>query len=106
MEIDYCYSIQVHVLTREMICVGMHLLKYFGLSLVDTLITLAGKFKYGDLSKYGIHRPNKGPFLLKATTGRSSVIDVGTVAKIQSGEIKVSFLSFNVHNIYPKKKTS
>ncbi|KMT18218.1 hypothetical protein BVRB_2g023880 [Beta vulgaris subsp. vulgaris] len=79
----------VHVLTREMICVGMHLLKYFGLSLVDTLITLAGKFKYGDLSKYGIHRPNKGPFLLKATTGRSSVIDVGTVAKIQSGEIKV-----------------
>ncbi|KAK1300176.1 putative indole-3-pyruvate monooxygenase YUCCA10 [Acorus calamus] len=42
-----------------------------------------------DLSKYGIHRPKEGPFFLKVTTGRSPVIDVGTVSKIKSGEIQV-----------------
>uniref|UniRef100_A0A803L7E0 Flavin-containing monooxygenase n=1 Tax=Chenopodium quinoa TaxID=63459 RepID=A0A803L7E0_CHEQI len=79
----------VHVVAREMIFVGMHLLKYFSLSTVDALVTLASNLKYGDLSKYGIYRPNEGPMLLKATKGRIPVIDVGTIAKIQSGEIKV-----------------
>uniref|UniRef100_A0A803KVB6 Flavin-containing monooxygenase n=1 Tax=Chenopodium quinoa TaxID=63459 RepID=A0A803KVB6_CHEQI len=79
----------VHVVAREMIFVGMHLLKYFSLSTVDALVTLASYLKYGNLSNYGIYRPNEGPFLLKATKGRSPVIDVGTIAKIQSGEIKV-----------------
>lgn len=46
-------------------------------------------FIYGDLSKFGIHRPKIGPFTQKAITGRSPVIDVGTVKKIQGGEIRV-----------------
>uniref|UniRef100_A0A803M3S3 Flavin-containing monooxygenase n=1 Tax=Chenopodium quinoa TaxID=63459 RepID=A0A803M3S3_CHEQI len=79
----------VHVVTREIVFVGMHLLKYFSFSIVDPLITFASKLMYGNLSKYGIHRPNEGPFFLKATKGRSPIIDVGTIDKIQSGEIKV-----------------
>ncbi|XP_074289547.1 putative indole-3-pyruvate monooxygenase YUCCA10 [Silene latifolia] len=78
-----------HVVSKEMIWMGMHLLKYFSIALVDILILIACKLKFGNLSKYGIHRPNKGPFFLKATMGRSPVIDVGTVAKIKAGEIKV-----------------
>ena len=80
------------MVAREMIFVGMNLLKYFSLSTVDALVTLASNLKYGNLSKYGIYRPNEGPFLLKATKGRSPVIDVGTIAKIQSGYITVNFL--------------
>ncbi|KAK9742357.1 hypothetical protein RND81_03G166600 [Saponaria officinalis] len=78
-----------HVVSKEMIWVGMHLLKYLSIWVVDILVLMAVKIKYGDLSKYGIHRPEEGPFFIKATKGRSPVIDVGTVAKIRSGKIKV-----------------
>ncbi|KAL9230193.1 hypothetical protein vseg_005578 [Gypsophila vaccaria] len=78
-----------HVVGKEMVWAGMHLLNYVSITVVDILVSMAAKIKYGDLSKYGIRRPKAGPFFLKATKGRSPVIDVGTVAKIQSGEIKV-----------------
>jgi indole-3-pyruvate monooxygenase len=48
------------------------------------------KLKYGDLSKYGIYRPKEGPLHLKNITGKSPVIDVGTVEKIKEGGIKVN----------------
>jgi indole-3-pyruvate monooxygenase len=35
-----------------------------------------------------------GPFLLKAKTGRSAVIDVGTIELIKKGFIKVSAFSW------------
>ncbi|XP_058100002.1 probable indole-3-pyruvate monooxygenase YUCCA10 [Magnolia sinica] len=79
----------VHVLTRDMVHLGMVLLKYLPCSLVDTLTLLLSKLKFGDLSQYGISRPAKGPFFLKAIAGRSPVIDVGTIGKIMSGEIQV-----------------
>ncbi|XP_058099705.1 probable indole-3-pyruvate monooxygenase YUCCA10 [Magnolia sinica] len=79
----------VHVLTRDMVHLGMVLLKYLPCSLVDTITLLLSKLKFGDLSKYGIRRPAKGPFHLKAIAGRSPVIDVGTIGKIMSREIEV-----------------
>lgn len=84
---------KVHVVGREMVFVGMHLIKYFSLSTVDALVSLASKLMYGDLSKYGIIRPKEGPFSLKVNKGRSPVLDVGTIAKIQSGDIKVKKVS-------------
>ncbi|KAK9293311.1 hypothetical protein L1049_021303 [Liquidambar formosana] len=77
-----------HVLTKEMVHLGMVLLKYLPVFLVDTFITILSKFKYDDLSKYGIYRPKKGPFYVKEIMGRSPVLDVGTVKKIQN---KVQF---------------
>jgi indole-3-pyruvate monooxygenase len=82
------------VLTKESVARGMYLLKYLPVHLVDALVLMHAKFIYGDLSKYGIHRPKIGPFTQKALTGRSPVIDVGTVKKIQEGEIKVDLYSF------------
>ncbi|WOL12093.1 putative indole-3-pyruvate monooxygenase YUCCA10 [Canna indica] len=79
----------LHVMNKELIYVGMVLLKYLPITLVDKFILLLAKFKYGNLSKYGIVRPRMGPFKNKVTTGRSAVIDVGTVGKIRTGEIKV-----------------
>ncbi|KAK9162618.1 hypothetical protein Syun_003520 [Stephania yunnanensis] len=99
MEIAYdlaeskaCMSIvirsSVHILTKEMVHLGMVLLKYLPLSFVDSFITLISRFWYVNLAKYGIERPANGPFYIKATQGRSTVIDVGTVKKIKEEEIK------------------
>lgn len=84
---------QFHVLTKEMIRLGMTLVPYLPLKLVDGILTTLGWFYYGDLSKYGIVRPALGPLARKEATGRSAVIDVGTIQKIKSGEIQVEFFS-------------
>lgn len=69
--------------------VGMHLLKYIGVEMVDKLMIALSRLRYGDISKYGFGRPNEGPFFLKAKTGRSPTIDVGCMDKIQQGKVKV-----------------
>ncbi|XP_057489932.1 probable indole-3-pyruvate monooxygenase YUCCA11 [Actinidia eriantha] len=79
----------VHVLTKEMVQRGMYLLKWLPCSVVDWMVQSLGKLKYGDISQYGIQTPTKGPFYLKRTAGRSPVIDVGTIDKIKTGEIRV-----------------
>ena len=80
------------MLTKESVALGMSLLKYLPVYVVDALVLVHANFIYGDLSKYGIQRPKIGPFTQKAITGRSPVIDVGTIKKIQGGEIRVGRL--------------
>ncbi|CAA3018130.1 probable indole-3-pyruvate monooxygenase YUCCA11 [Olea europaea subsp. europaea] len=87
----------VHVLTKRIVQLGMVLLKIVPCYLVDNIILSLSKFKYGNLSDYGLQKPSKGPFYLKRVTGRSPVIDVGTVDKIKAQEIKV-FPSINKIN--------
>ncbi|RCV35932.1 hypothetical protein SEVIR_7G290100v4 [Setaria viridis] len=80
----------VHVMTKGLINLGMKLVNWrLPVKFVDFIIVTLANIRYGDLSKYGIIRPNMGPFLLKAKTGRSAVIDVGTVDLIKKGVIKV-----------------
>ncbi|KAL8481878.1 hypothetical protein ACS0TY_028141 [Phlomoides rotata] len=79
----------VHVLDERLVRLGMVLLKYLPVNLVDNVVMMLSKWKYGKLSNYGIERPEKGPFYLKKAFGRSPVIDVGTVAKIRENKIQV-----------------
>ncbi|XP_076943963.1 putative indole-3-pyruvate monooxygenase YUCCA10 [Bidens hawaiensis] len=79
----------VHVLTKELVQLGMYLLKYIPCAFVDKMVLMFSKLLYGDLGGYGIQRPLNGPFWLKQKTGRSPVIDVGTISKIKTGDIKV-----------------
>ncbi|KAL5075238.1 hypothetical protein RYX36_014222 [Vicia faba] len=79
----------LHVFTRDMIRTGMRLVQYFSVYIADTIITLLAKLKYGDLSKYRIYCLKDGPLYLKNITGKSAVIDVGTIKKIKEGTIKV-----------------
>ncbi|XP_016504886.1 putative indole-3-pyruvate monooxygenase YUCCA11 [Nicotiana tabacum] len=79
----------VHILTKEIVQMGMSLLKYIPCNIVDKTVMILSRLIYGDLSVFGLHRPNKGPFYLKKATGRSPVIDVGTVDQIKTGKIKV-----------------
>jgi len=80
---------QFHVMTKGLVRLGMSLARYLPLKMVDSLVLTLCWFTYGDLSKYGIVQPSTGPLALKAATGKSAVIDVGTVGKIKTGEIQV-----------------
>ncbi|XP_037424854.1 probable indole-3-pyruvate monooxygenase YUCCA10 [Triticum dicoccoides] len=79
----------IHVMTKELIRFGMTLAHRLPLNLVDNLIVMAANLIFGDLSRHGIRRPKMGPMILKSKTGRSAVIDVGTVGLIKKGIIKV-----------------
>ncbi|KAK2975917.1 hypothetical protein RJ640_007395, partial [Escallonia rubra] len=79
----------VHVLTKEMVQLGMTLLKYIPVDFVDHIVLMLSKWNHGGLCEYGLRRPTKGPFYLKKETGRSPTIDVGTMDKIKAGQIQV-----------------
>ncbi|CAL4986322.1 unnamed protein product [Urochloa decumbens] len=79
----------VHVVTKEIIRLGMTLAQHKPLDVVDDLLVTLSNFLFGDLSRHGIVRPKVGPLLLKDKTGQSPVIDVGTITLIKNGTIKV-----------------
>ncbi|KAG8636283.1 hypothetical protein MANES_16G116100v8 [Manihot esculenta] len=84
----------VHVLPQEMLGrstfgLSMWLLKWFPMRLVDQILLLVSRFTLGDTSQFGLNRPKLGPIQLKNVTGKTPVLDVGTLAKIRSGDIKV-----------------
>ncbi len=55
----------------------------------DALGKLTARLTVGDLSAYGIETPNMAPAAQLRITGKTPVIDVGTVDLIKSGKIKV-----------------
>ncbi|GMY36019.1 Indole-3-pyruvate monooxygenase YUCCA2 [Fagus crenata] len=84
----------VHVLPQEMLGrstfgLSMWLLKWFPMRLVDQFLLLMSRLMLGDTSQFGLHRPELGPLELKNKSGKTPVLDVGTLAKIKSGNIKV-----------------
>ncbi|XP_071742315.1 indole-3-pyruvate monooxygenase YUCCA2-like [Rutidosis leptorrhynchoides] len=93
-----CPSIVVrdslHVLPQEMLGrstfgISMCLLKWFPIKVVDQLLLMASHFMIGDTERLGLSRPKLGPLELKNISGKTPVLDVGTLAKIRSGDIKV-----------------
>ena len=89
-------------MTKEIIRLGMTLVQHTPVNVVDDLLVRLSKFVFGDLSRHGIVRPKIGPLQLKAETGRSAVIDVGTVGLIKKGIIKVSIFSHVTNFFYNK----
>ncbi|KAL2318116.1 hypothetical protein Fmac_031992 [Flemingia macrophylla] len=84
----------VHVLPREMFGfstfgIAMTLHKWLPLKLVDKILLLATNFILGNTNHYGIKRPKTGPIELKLVTGKTPVLDVGQLAQIKCGNIKV-----------------
>ncbi|KAM7495921.1 hypothetical protein LguiA_020335 [Lonicera macranthoides] len=79
----------IHILSRGMVYMGLILLKYIPYYVVESLMVILSKIRYGDLTKYGIERPQEGPFSLKVKYGKYPVIDMGTCKKIKTGEIQV-----------------
>ncbi|KAF9615431.1 hypothetical protein IFM89_023323, partial [Coptis chinensis] len=84
----------VHVLPREMLGrstfgLSMLLLKWLPIRLVDQFLLLISRVLLGDTTYLGLTRPSVGPLELKNISGKTPVLDVGTLAKIRSGDIKV-----------------
>lgn len=69
--------------------VSQLLLKVFPIWFVDMILVLLSWLTLGSTAKYNLIRPEEGPLSLKARTGRTPVLDVGTFGKIKSGQIKV-----------------
>lgn len=55
----------------------------------DALGQLTSRMAFGDLSRYGLPSPSYGPAMQVLKYGRTPVLDIGTVARIKSGEIEV-----------------
>ncbi|KAL6221148.1 hypothetical protein ACLB2K_008900 [Fragaria x ananassa] len=84
----------VHILPQEILGIStfglsMWLLKWLPMRLADRFLLLVSRFLLGDTARFGIHRPRRGPLELKSVTGKTPVLDIGTLAKIRSGHIKV-----------------
>lgn len=68
---------------------SMWLLMCLSVQTVDQILLLLTQIVLGDTACLGIPRPSIGPMELKKVSGKTPVLDVGTVAKIKSGDIKV-----------------
>ncbi|KAJ7972560.1 Flavin-containing monooxygenase [Quillaja saponaria] len=84
----------VHVLPREIFWrstfeLATLMLQWLPLWLVDKILLILAWFLLGNTAKYGLKRPTTGPLELKNTTGKTPVLDVGTLEKIRSGGIQV-----------------
>ncbi|WOK95456.1 putative indole-3-pyruvate monooxygenase YUCCA9 [Canna indica] len=85
---------KLHILPREILGIStfgisMWLLKWFPIKMVDGFLLFCTRAMLGDTAKYGLKRPKLGPLELKMTSGKTPVLDVGTLNKIKRGKIKV-----------------
>ncbi|XP_073020302.1 indole-3-pyruvate monooxygenase YUCCA6-like isoform X1 [Primulina eburnea] len=85
---------KVHIIPREMLGrstfgLSMCLLKWFPIRLVDRFLLAMSWLMLGDTARFGLDRPRLGPLELKNSSGKTPVLDVGTLDKIKSGDIKV-----------------
>ncbi|KAL1350129.1 probable indole-3-pyruvate monooxygenase YUCCA5 [Arachis hypogaea] len=84
----------VHVLPRQVLGkstfeLAVMMLKWLPLWLVDKIMLLLAWLVLGNVEKYGLKRPSMGPLEMKNTKGKTPVLDIGTLDKIRSGDIKV-----------------
>ncbi|KAA8521782.1 hypothetical protein F0562_012455 [Nyssa sinensis] len=84
----------VHVLPQQMLGrstfgLSMWLLKWLPMRLVDRFLLIVSWLMLGDTARFGLDRPRLGPLELKNLSGKTPVLDVGTLAKIKSGDIKI-----------------
>lgn len=83
-----------HILPREILgkstfLVAMLLMKSLPLWLTDKLLVSYTYLTLGDTARVGFPRPKEGPMLLKEKNGKTPILDVGTLAVIKSGQVKV-----------------
>lgn len=84
----------MHILPQEILGIStfglsIWLLKWFPMRLVDHFLLLVSRLMFGDTAQFGINRPERGPLELKSMTGKTPVLDIGTLAKIKTGHIRV-----------------
>lgn len=102
MKVLFCVRVlKVHILPREMLGkstfgLSMWLLKWLPIRFVDWFLLIVSWLMLGDTARFGLDRPKLGPLQLKNLSGKTPVLDVGTLAKIKSGHIKVLPLLYQI----------
>jgi indole-3-pyruvate monooxygenase len=83
----------VHVVPRDMLGRPIQhtnvLLSHLPLGLRDAIAMATMNVVVGDLSRWGIMRPAKGPNRMIEESGRIPILDIGTIAMIKRGKIRV-----------------
>jgi hypothetical protein len=83
----------VHVVPRDMFGRPIQhtniLLSYLPLGLRDAIAMATIGWVVGDLSRWGIVRPVMGPNRMIEEFGRIPILDIGTIAMIKRGKIRV-----------------
>ncbi|XP_047951892.1 probable indole-3-pyruvate monooxygenase YUCCA5 [Salvia hispanica] len=84
----------IHVLPKDVFGVSTFELaglmtKWLPLWVADKILVAAARLILGDTERYGLKRPAMGPLQLKHTEGKTPVLDIGALARIRSGDIKV-----------------
>lgn len=83
----------VHVLPRDLLGrpsqkTGV-MLSPLPIGVRDAIIGTVMKVAVGDLSRWGIVRPKIGPLRMMTEQGRVPILDIGTIAMIKAGRIRV-----------------
>lgn len=91
----------MHILPQNMFGkstfgLSLSLLKCFPICLVDKFLLLMSHLMLGNTAQFGLDRPKIGPLELKDLEGKTPVLDVGTLAHIKSGKIKVRFFPSSI----------
>ena len=90
---DLCVRGSLHVTLRDTLGlptpVPTIVLTKLPLRMADAIARTTLRFTVGDLSRWGIHAPDYGPIRGIVERGRVPLIDVGTLARIRTGEIIV-----------------
>jgi indole-3-pyruvate monooxygenase len=83
----------VHVVPRDMFGRPVQhtnlLLSHLPLGLRDAIAMCTMRLVVGDLSRWGIVRPKTGPNRMIQESGRIPMLDVGTIAMVKQGKIRV-----------------
>ncbi|KOM30287.1 hypothetical protein LR48_Vigan1086s002200 [Vigna angularis] len=84
----------VHVLPREVFGkstfeLATLMLQWLPLWVVDRVLLVLAWLVLGNTEKFGLKRPLEGPLSWKNRKGKTPVLDIGTLEKIKSGDIKV-----------------
>ncbi|HEY2905075.1 MAG TPA: NAD(P)-binding domain-containing protein, partial [Vicinamibacterales bacterium] len=65
------------------------MLSVLPIAMRDALVAPVLRMAVGDLSRWGIERPACGPNRMIEDTGRIPILDVGTIAQVKAGRIRV-----------------
>jgi indole-3-pyruvate monooxygenase len=91
----------VHVVPRDMLGRPVQhtniLLSHLPLGLRDAIAMSTMRLVVGDLSRWGIVRPKTGPNRMIQESGRIPMLDVGTVAMMKQGKIRVLPAAQEIH---------
>jgi thioredoxin reductase len=91
--VDLCIRSKIHVITRDALGLPTQVMAaltlWIPLPLRDVIFRGLMRVLVGNLTRWGIHAPAEGILAQIVRLGRIPLIDVGTIAAIREGRIKV-----------------